>query len=168
MNLVLCLFPLISKGLGIWNLKLLSIIMLYKLFLYFVPADLFQVLSPWKTACWWHSSWGTPSTWCSGWCYLHSKRGYLDSYSNSKTSRSVDLIEFMVRKYLLASLTTFLENNIIIIDTGIYWDKLSQEKLGQIRILRELKNRVERETGQLLPCGPSEKLPPTAQRRQRR
>ncbi|KAL5779073.1 hypothetical protein ACOSQ2_009810 [Xanthoceras sorbifolium] len=48
---------------------------------------------------------------------------------------------------------------------GIYWDKLSPEKLGQIRILRELKNRIERETGQKLPCGPSEKLPPTAQRR---
>lgn len=48
---------------------------------------------------------------------------------------------------------------------GIYWDKLSPEKLGQIRILRELKRRIERETGQELPCGPSEKLPPTAQRK---
>ncbi|KAM1890726.1 hypothetical protein ACFX14_034078 [Malus domestica] len=47
---------------------------------------------------------------------------------------------------------------------GIYWDKLSPEKLGQIRILRELKRRIERETGQKLPCGPSEKLPPTARR----
>ncbi|KAF8026636.1 hypothetical protein BT93_F3200 [Corymbia citriodora subsp. variegata] len=47
---------------------------------------------------------------------------------------------------------------------GIYWDKLSPEKLGQIRILRELKRRIEQETGQKLPCGPSEKLPPTAQR----
>ncbi|KAI4321367.1 hypothetical protein MLD38_034757 [Melastoma candidum] len=51
---------------------------------------------------------------------------------------------------------------------GIYWDKLSPEKLGQIRILRELKRRIEVETGQKLPCGPSEKLPPTAQRRPRR
>ncbi|KAK8609130.1 hypothetical protein V6N13_025437 [Hibiscus sabdariffa] len=51
---------------------------------------------------------------------------------------------------------------------GIYWDKLSPEKLGQIRILRELKSRIERETGQSLPCGPSERLPPTAQRRRRR
>ncbi|XP_065009557.1 5-formyltetrahydrofolate cyclo-ligase-like protein COG0212 isoform X2 [Musa acuminata AAA Group] len=48
---------------------------------------------------------------------------------------------------------------------GIYWEKLSPEKLGQIRILRELKRRIERETGQLLPTGPSEKLPPTARRR---
>ncbi|KAG1369820.1 5-formyltetrahydrofolate cyclo-ligase-like protein [Cocos nucifera] len=48
---------------------------------------------------------------------------------------------------------------------GIYWEKLSPEKLGQIRILRELKKRIERETGQVLPCGASEKLPPTAQRR---
>lgn len=50
---------------------------------------------------------------------------------------------------------------------GIYWDKLSPEKLAQIRILRELKSRIERETGQKLPCGPSEKLPPTAQRRRK-
>lgn len=50
---------------------------------------------------------------------------------------------------------------------GIYWDRLSPEKLGQIKILRELKNRIERETGEKLPSGPSEKLPPTAQRRQR-
>ncbi|CAL9094669.1 unnamed protein product [Musa acuminata var. zebrina] len=48
---------------------------------------------------------------------------------------------------------------------GIYWEKLSPEKLGQIRILRELKRRIERETGQLLPTGPSEKLPPTARRK---
>ncbi|GMH31638.1 hypothetical protein Nepgr_033482 [Nepenthes gracilis] len=48
---------------------------------------------------------------------------------------------------------------------GIYWDKLSPEKLGQIRILRELKCRIERETGEKLPCGAPEKLPPTAQRR---
>ncbi|XVF37229.1 hypothetical protein REPUB_Repub19eG0128500 [Reevesia pubescens] len=46
---------------------------------------------------------------------------------------------------------------------GIYWEKLSPEKLGQIRILQELKSKIERETGQKLPCGPSENLPPTAQ-----
>ncbi|CAL4896745.1 unnamed protein product [Urochloa decumbens] len=50
---------------------------------------------------------------------------------------------------------------------GIYWEKLSPEKLGQIRILRELKKRIEQETGTVLPCGPSEKLPPTAQRTRR-
>ncbi|KAL2334942.1 hypothetical protein Fmac_016155 [Flemingia macrophylla] len=50
---------------------------------------------------------------------------------------------------------------------GIYWDKLSPEKLGQIRILRELKKRIEQETGQKLPTGPSEKLPPTAKRSRR-
>ncbi|XP_021283708.1 5-formyltetrahydrofolate cyclo-ligase-like protein COG0212 [Herrania umbratica] len=55
-------------------------------------------------------------------------------------------------------------NTAILKPQGIYWEKLSPEKLGQIRILRELKNRIERETGQKLPCGPSEKLPPTAQR----
>jgi len=44
---------------------------------------------------------------------------------------------------------------------------LSPEKLGQIRILRELKRRIELETGKKLPTGPSEKLPPTAQRNRR-
>ncbi|KAI7729808.1 hypothetical protein M8C21_003804 [Ambrosia artemisiifolia] len=51
---------------------------------------------------------------------------------------------------------------------GIYWDKLSPEKLGQIKILRQLKAKIEQETGQKLPTGPSEKLPPMAQRRQKR
>lgn len=51
---------------------------------------------------------------------------------------------------------------------GIYWDRLSPEKLGQIKILRELKKRIEEESGQPLPCGPSERLPPTAERRSRR
>ncbi|KAF1001790.1 5-formyltetrahydrofolate cyclo-ligase-like protein COG0212 [Apium graveolens] len=48
---------------------------------------------------------------------------------------------------------------------GIYWDKLSPEKLSQIRILRQLKSKIERETGHKLPSGPSEKLPPTARRK---
>ncbi|CAL4896746.1 unnamed protein product [Urochloa decumbens] len=42
---------------------------------------------------------------------------------------------------------------------GIYWEKLSSEKLGHIRVLRELKARIEHETGTKLPCGPSVKLP---------
>ncbi|KAJ0256533.1 5-formyltetrahydrofolate cyclo-ligase-like protein COG0212 [Hirschfeldia incana] len=50
---------------------------------------------------------------------------------------------------------------------GIYWDKLSPEKLQQIKILRELKRRLEKETGCKLPTGPSEKLPPTADRKRR-
>ncbi|CAA7013507.1 unnamed protein product [Microthlaspi erraticum] len=50
---------------------------------------------------------------------------------------------------------------------GIYWDKLSPEKLQQIRILRELKKRLEKKTGVKLPTGPSEKLPPTAERKRR-
>lgn len=51
---------------------------------------------------------------------------------------------------------------------GIYWDKLSPQKLAQVKILRELKAKIERETGHNLPTGPSEKLPPTAQRRKKR
>ncbi|KAK9049884.1 hypothetical protein SSX86_031147 [Deinandra increscens subsp. villosa] len=50
---------------------------------------------------------------------------------------------------------------------GIYWDKLLPEKLSQIKILRQLKARIERETGHKLPTGPSEKLPPNAQRRKK-
>eukprot|EP00877_Chromochloris_zofingiensis_P004127 jgi/Chrzof1/13715/Cz08g09090.t1 len=47
---------------------------------------------------------------------------------------------------------------------GILWHKLSPEKLSQIRILRELKERIENETGSKLPTGPSEQLPPLATR----
>ncbi|KAM7280329.1 hypothetical protein ACFE04_007463 [Oxalis oulophora] len=59
-------------------------------------------------------------------------------------------------------------NTTILKPQGIYWEKLSPEKLSQVRILRQLKSRIEKETGQKLPSGPSEKLPPTAQRRRRR
>eukprot|EP00439_Symbiodinium_sp_Y106_P027830 s3805_g3.t1 len=48
--------------------------------------------------------------------------------------------------------------------TGIYWDKLSKQKLGSILILQKLKAKLERELGQELPSGPDEILPPTAQR----
>eukprot|EP00250_Pteridium_aquilinum_P001796 c12007_g1_i1 orf=95-1588(+) len=48
---------------------------------------------------------------------------------------------------------------------GIYWELLSPEKLAQILVLRQLKLQIEKETGEKLPTGPSEKLPPTAQRK---
>ncbi|CAJ1454760.1 unnamed protein product [Effrenium voratum] len=48
--------------------------------------------------------------------------------------------------------------------TGIYWDKLSPQKLGSILILQKLKAKLERETGEALPIGPDEILPPTAKR----
>eukprot|EP00798_Chlamydomonas_sp_ICE-L_P018500 gene18500-24998_t len=47
---------------------------------------------------------------------------------------------------------------------GILWHKLSPEKLGQIRVLRNLKSLIEKETGEKLPTGPSEMLPPIAKR----
>ncbi|GMH36991.1 hypothetical protein BSKO_04864 [Bryopsis sp. KO-2023] len=48
--------------------------------------------------------------------------------------------------------------------SGILWHKLSPEKLSQIRVLRELKARIEEEQGVTLPTGPSEQLPPVAKR----
>ncbi len=48
---------------------------------------------------------------------------------------------------------------------GILWHKLSPEKLAQIRVLQSLKRQIEEETGQALPSGPSEKLPPLAVRK---
>jgi 5-formyltetrahydrofolate cyclo-ligase len=36
---------------------------------------------------------------------------------------------------------------------GILWHKLSPQKLGQIRVLQQLKRRIEEETGQQLPTG---------------
>jgi len=47
---------------------------------------------------------------------------------------------------------------------GIYWDKLSPQKLASIRILQQLKRKLEAELGEALPSGPSEVLPPTALR----
>ncbi|KAI5068038.1 hypothetical protein GOP47_0016383 [Adiantum capillus-veneris] len=48
---------------------------------------------------------------------------------------------------------------------GIYWDLLSPEKLSKISVLQELKKQIELETGQELPVGPSEVLPPPAERK---
>merc|ERR1719291_1562967 len=48
--------------------------------------------------------------------------------------------------------------------TGIYWEKLSPQKLASIRILQKLKQKLEEELGAALPTGPDEVLPPTAQR----
>ncbi|GIL93346.1 hypothetical protein Vretifemale_20758, partial [Volvox reticuliferus] len=47
---------------------------------------------------------------------------------------------------------------------GILWHKLSPQKLGQIRVLQQLKERLEREMGSKLPTGPDETLPPLAAR----
>jgi len=48
---------------------------------------------------------------------------------------------------------------------GIYWHRLSSQKLAQIPVLRQLKSRIEKETGHTLPSGPDEILPPTASRK---
>ncbi|KAF6263862.1 5-formyltetrahydrofolate cyclo-ligase family-domain-containing protein [Scenedesmus sp. NREL 46B-D3] len=50
---------------------------------------------------------------------------------------------------------------------GILWHKLSPQKLGQIRVLQQLKRQIEAETGQALPTGPDEVLPPLAERKSR-
>ena len=51
--------------------------------------------------------------------------------------------------------------------SGVYWNLLSPQKLAQIRVLRELKDRIEAENGMSLPSGPDEMLPPTADRKRR-
>ena len=48
--------------------------------------------------------------------------------------------------------------------SGVMWDLLSPQKLAQIKVLRDLKQRIEAETGKALPQGPDETLPPTASR----
>jgi 5-formyltetrahydrofolate cyclo-ligase len=48
--------------------------------------------------------------------------------------------------------------------TGIYWDLLSPQKLAQVKVLRELKARIEKEQGVALPSGPDAPLPPLAKR----
>ena len=52
--------------------------------------------------------------------------------------------------------------------TGIYWELLSPQKLAQVRVLRELKAQIERDTGVTLPSAPDAALPPLAQRGGRR
>jgi 5-formyltetrahydrofolate cyclo-ligase len=49
----------------------------------------------------------------------------------------------------------------------VYWELLSPQKLAQIRVLQQLKRRLEDERGEKLPQGPDETLPPTAARRGR-
>ena len=49
--------------------------------------------------------------------------------------------------------------------SGILWHKLSPQKLASIRILNELRSKIEAETGQELPYGPDETLPAVAKRR---
>eukprot|EP00897_Mesotaenium_endlicherianum_P001422 jgi/Mesen1/1307/ME000013S00793 len=51
---------------------------------------------------------------------------------------------------------------------GIYWDKLSPQKLATIKVLQLLKEHIEKESGRKLPSGPPEELPPTAERRSSR
>ena len=51
--------------------------------------------------------------------------------------------------------------------SGVFWDLLSPQKLAQIRVLRDLKRRIEERRGEALPSGPDEVLPPTAARGQR-
>eukprot|EP00588_Corethron_pennatum_P007163 CAMPEP_0194297424 /NCGR_PEP_ID=MMETSP0169-20130528/58854_1 /TAXON_ID=218684 /ORGANISM="Corethron pennatum, Strain L29A3" /LENGTH=373 /DNA_ID=CAMNT_0039047221 /DNA_START=73 /DNA_END=1194 /DNA_ORIENTATION=- len=48
--------------------------------------------------------------------------------------------------------------------SGVYWNLLSPQKLAQIRVLQELKKKTEEEVGVILPSGPKEVLPPTAER----
>ncbi len=48
--------------------------------------------------------------------------------------------------------------------SGVYWDLLSPQKLAQIKVLRELKKKLEEELGEVLPSGPEEVLPPIAER----
>jgi 5-formyltetrahydrofolate cyclo-ligase len=52
--------------------------------------------------------------------------------------------------------------------TGIYWDLLSPQKLAQVKVLRELKARIEAAQGVTLPSGPDAPLPPLAARNGRR
>ena len=48
--------------------------------------------------------------------------------------------------------------------SGIFWDLLSPQKLGQIRVLQQLKLEVEAREGITLPSGPDEVLPPVAKK----
>jgi len=52
--------------------------------------------------------------------------------------------------------------------TGIYWNLLSQQKIAQIKVLRKLKDLIEKETGSKIDLAVQEEaLPPLAKRGQR-
>ena len=51
--------------------------------------------------------------------------------------------------------------------SGIFWELLSPQKLAAIRVLRQLKEQIETESGTTLPSGPDEILPPVASRNNR-
>jgi 5-formyltetrahydrofolate cyclo-ligase len=46
--------------------------------------------------------------------------------------------------------------------SGVFWDLLSPQKLGRIRVLRQLKQEIGERDKLQLPSGPDEVLPPTA------
>eukprot|EP00878_Enallax_costatus_P016918 GHUV01017760.1.p1 GENE.GHUV01017760.1~~GHUV01017760.1.p1 ORF type:complete len:193 (+),score=41.25 GHUV01017760.1:1102-1680(+) len=59
-------------------------------------------------------------------------------------------------------------NSRLLKPAGILWHKLSPQKLAQIRVLRDLKDRIEEATGEKLPTGLDEVLPPLAERKNKR
>lgn len=143
--------------------------------------------SAWWAACWRYSCWEALNSRCSSWYHLHSNPNRIHKYMYPKASRLVNFViiqdlenettrkkrntaakEWLFQLIYFYSRRWFnMLSDFIQIHIGIYWDKLSPEKLGQIKILRELKSQIEQETGEKLPSGPSEKLPPTAQRKRR-
>lgn len=48
--------------------------------------------------------------------------------------------------------------------SGIFWELLSPQKLGAIKVLQQLKQETEAKLGKDLPSGPDELLPPVAER----
>jgi len=53
------------------------------------------------------------------------------------------------------------------VDPRILWERLSPQKLAGIRVLQQLRREIEERTGEALPVGPDEVLPPVAERRGR-
>jgi 5-formyltetrahydrofolate cyclo-ligase len=51
--------------------------------------------------------------------------------------------------------------------SGVFWELLSPQKLAQIRVLQQLKQKLEQDRGVKLPSGPDEVLPPLAERKGR-
>jgi 5-formyltetrahydrofolate cyclo-ligase len=51
--------------------------------------------------------------------------------------------------------------------SGVFWELLSPQKLAQIRVLQQLKQKIEQDSGVQLPSGPDEVLPPLAERKGR-
>lgn len=107
---------------------------------------------------------------CEPWKTLlaQSENGDDDGNNNSNNTPFGTLTQHDVPVDIIVTPTRIIRvPNRLPKPSGVFWELLSPQKLAQIRVLQELKRRIEKEIGQTLPSGPDEVLPPLAERKNR-